>query len=108
MRALDHRTDAVRVGAVEAHGSRARLRPERASNPPPAPAGRAPREAALELLGLPPGASVALVKAAFRGLAKKLHPDLHPNAGEAKRRELERKLAVVNAAYGELIAGSPI
>jgi DnaJ-domain-containing protein 1 len=95
------------VGALEARGSHVRPRLERAT-PAPRPSTRAPRDAALELLGLPPGASLALVKTAFRRLAKTLHPDLHPNAGEATRRELEQKLAIVNAAYGELIAGLPI
>jgi hypothetical protein len=62
------------------------------------------RASAFERLGVPRGASDDLVKRAFRRLARTLHPDLHPGAGEAERRSLERRLAEVNAAYGELMA----
>lgn len=63
------------------------------------------RTAALRLLGLPPEADGALVRHAYRKLARALHPDLHPGVGEGRRRELERRLAHVNAAYGLLTAG---
>jgi hypothetical protein len=63
-----------------------------------------PRHRASDLLGVPPGASGDLVKRAWRRLARTLHPDLHPGLCEAERRELERRLAEVNAAYGELAA----
>lgn len=66
-----------------------------------------PHAAALRLLGLPDdaGADGARVKTAFRALARRLHPDLHPGAAEHDKRELERRLASVNAAYAELTAG---
>ncbi len=60
------------------------------------------KTAALRLLGLPPDADRALVKGAYRRLARALHPDLHPGVNEARRRDLERRLAHVNAAYFEL------
>ena len=63
---------------------------------------RSSRSDALDLLGLPPSADGEVIKRAFRRLARALHPDLHPRAGDAERRELERRLAKVNAAYGEL------
>jgi DnaJ domain len=90
------------VGALEAPppSSRRRLL---AGPPAPTPL-RPPKAAALELLGVPPGASADVIKAAFRRLAKALHPDLHPGIGEVRRRDLERQLALVNAAYGELTA----
>lgn len=47
----------------------------RASSPPET---TPPRAAALRLLGLPAHADAQRVKAAFRGLARRLHPDLHP------------------------------
>jgi hypothetical protein len=86
------------VGAliVLRSGTVARL----AAEPPP----QRPRAAALELLGLPAHADAQRVKATFRGLARSLHPDLHPGAGEHLRRELERRLATVNAAYAALTA----
>jgi hypothetical protein len=62
------------------------------------------RAAALSLLGLPENADEKLAKAAFRRLAKALHPDLHPYAAEARRRELEQRLARVTAAYFALTA----
>lgn len=86
--------------------------PERAAptaparpDPPRAARSGAARAAALALLGLPAGADVRRVKAAFRGLARTLHPDLHPGAGEHRRRELERRLATLNAAYASLTTG---
>ncbi len=60
------------------------------------------KTSALRLLGLPPDADRALVKGAYRRLARALHPDLHPGVNEARRRDLERRLAHVNAAYFEL------
>jgi len=79
--------------------------PPRAVVEPPPSRLAAPRAAALHLLGLPPEASAQRVKAAFRALARTLHPDLHPGVGDHDRRELERRLASVNAAYAELTAG---
>jgi DnaJ-domain-containing protein 1 len=92
-----HFLDAIGVLDVEPL-----VRVERIESPVAKPAAPTTHEAALELLGVPPGASSVAVKAAFRRLAKKLHPDLHPGVGEARRRDLERQLALVNAAYGEL------
>jgi curved DNA-binding protein CbpA len=61
-------------------------------------AGRLHRRAAMrtfyEVLGLPPGADEAQIKAAYRELARRLHPDV--NAGDAA---LARRLAEVNHAY---------
>ena len=39
-----------------------------------------------ELLGLKPSASVEDVRKAYRKLAKKCHPDLHPGDAEAEAR----------------------
>jgi hypothetical protein len=50
-----------------------------------------------KVLGLPQGASHAEVKAAFRALARRLHPDL--NGGDAKA---EQKFKEVNQAYETL------
>ena len=51
-----------------------------------------------EVLGLTPGASDDEIKAAYRKLAKKYHPDLNGGSPEA-----ERKMKEVNDAYTYLI-----
>lgn len=63
---------------------------------------RGPRAAALELLGLSPEAEWADVRRAFRALARRLHPDLHVGLAADRRRELELRLAKINAAYAAL------
>lgn len=90
-------------------GSSLRDAPSSTTTRAPRPATREarpslPRAAALKLLGLPDHADAQRVRAAFRGLARMLHPDLHPGVGEQRRRDLERRLATVNAAYAELTA----
>ena len=47
-----------------------------------------------EVLGLSKGASEADIKKAYRGMAKKYHPDLNPGDAEA-----EQKFKEVNEAY---------
>ncbi|MCG8420362.1 MAG: J domain-containing protein [Proteobacteria bacterium] len=54
------------------------------------------------ILGVPVGADRATVKRAYRRLARALHPDLHPEASDERRRSLERQLADVTSAYVEL------
>lgn len=51
-----------------------------------------------QVLGLSPGASDDEIKAAYRKLAKKYHPDLNGGSAEAEARMKE-----VNEAYSELI-----
>jgi hypothetical protein len=58
-----------------------------------------------EVLGLPPGASLAEARAARRRLAKQLHPDVHGARPDAERAELERRMTVVNQALASLVAG---
>ncbi len=52
------------------------------------------------VLGLTPGASRDEVKAAYRKLAKKYHPDLNPDSVEAEKRMKE-----VNEAYDIIVSG---
>ncbi|MCR5451763.1 MAG: DnaJ domain-containing protein [Lachnospiraceae bacterium] len=47
-----------------------------------------------KVLGVSPGASDEEIKKAYRSLAKKYHPDLHPNDPEASS-----KMNEINAAY---------
>ena len=50
-----------------------------------------------EVLGLPHGASDSEVKAAYRRLAKRYHPDLNPGDTKAAERMNE-----INAAYDQI------
>ncbi len=52
------------------------------------------------VLGVPPGASAAAIKAAWRRLAREHHPDLAANTAE--RRAATRRMAEINAAYADL------
>ena len=52
------------------------------------------------VLGLSPGASNDEVKAAYRNLAKKYHPDLNPGSKEA-----EQKMKEINEAYDIILSG---
>lgn len=63
------------------------------------------RHAALHQLGLPADADALVVRKTFRRLAQATHPDRHPEAGETKRRELERRFARLTAAYAQLTTG---
>ncbi len=88
------------------------LTDDRAPSPEPTPVFMAAprvepaRARALRLLGLPIGAETSSVKAAFRRLARTLHPDVHPAAGEAERRRLAQSFAAVSDAYTFLVRGA--
>ncbi len=51
-----------------------------------------------QILGVARGATEDEIKKAYRGLARKYHPDLHPE----KRAEMEAKFKEINEAYGVL------
>jgi DnaJ-domain-containing protein 1 len=85
------------VEALEVEGVVAeRSAPHRAVDPR--------RVAALRLLGVADGADADAIKRAYRRLARALHPDLQPEADEARRRAMGMKFAEVAAAY-ECLAG---
>jgi hypothetical protein len=67
------------------------------------PAVRAGDASAWEVLGLRAGAGIDEVKRAYRRLARTVHPDLRPDAGEAERRGLEARFAALTEAYRALI-----
>lgn len=50
-----------------------------------------------QLLGVSPDASEEEVTKAYRALARRYHPDIHPNDKEA-----ERKMKDINAAYEQI------
>ena len=52
------------------------------------------------VLGVPPGASQEEISKAYKRLAKKYHPDLHPNDKDAAA-----KMSRINEAYNMLRAG---
>jgi hypothetical protein len=57
----------------------------------------------LELLGLGPHATLKDVRAAYRRLARELHPDLHPGAVGDERAQLEARFRAVHEAYRRLV-----
>jgi len=59
---------------------------------------------AWRVLGLPPGADALEIKRAYRRLARTVHPDLHPGASAAERRELEAQFVAITEAYRQLCA----
>ena len=64
------------------------------------------RQRALSLLGLSGDPSPDAVRGAFRQLARRWHPDRHPEAGELTRAALCRRFAQISAAYQELMASA--
>ncbi len=64
---------------------------------------RAPTSA-YRLLGVDERADPAEIRRAFRQVARRLHPDLHPHATPEERRALESQLAQITAAYQTLVA----
>ena len=55
-----------------------------------------------ELLGVPEDAPTEEIKKAYRKAVKKYHPDLHPGATPAEKKELEAKTKLLNEAYTTL------
>jgi hypothetical protein len=82
------------------HG-RCRAR-ERAGHAAAAPASI--DESAWQVLGLQPGAAADDIRRAYRQLARRLHPDLHPDATDEERRSLSVRFAQVSEAYRTLCA----
>lgn len=60
------------------------------------------RQRALALLGLSGEPSSEELRSAFCQLARRWHPDRHPEAGELTRAALCRRFAQITAAYQEL------
>jgi hypothetical protein len=55
------------------------------------------------LLGVPAGADPAMIKQAYRRLARQLHPDMHPEATASARRDLEDRFVQLTEAVSELL-----
>ena len=55
-----------------------------------------------KILGLERNASDQEIKAAYRNLAKKYHPDLYTNKSDAEKKEAEEKFKAINHAYSVL------
>ena len=56
------------------------------------------------MLELPPDANAVEVKHAYRRLVRSYHPDLHPLASDAERRELHDRFSEIVSAYKTLVA----
>jgi DnaJ-like protein len=65
-----------------------------------------PRERALRTLGLSGQPAPEAVRAAFRQLARRWHPDRHPRVGEQTRAALCRRFVLIATAYEQLTARS--
>ncbi|HWO10843.1 MAG TPA: DnaJ domain-containing protein, partial [Polyangiaceae bacterium] len=76
-------------------------RQERPAPEQPPPDGS--RARALQTLGLAGEPGVDAVRAAFRQLARRWHPDRHPGANELTRAALCRRFAQITGAYEALI-----
>lgn len=55
--------------------------------------------AAFDILGLKPTCRMETLRNRHKTLAKKYHPDAHPNVTEAKRKRLELRMKEINNAY---------
>jgi hypothetical protein len=65
-----------------------------------------PRERALRTLGLSGQPDPDAVRAAFRQMARRWHPDRHPRVGEQTRAALCRRFVLIATAYEQLTARS--
>lgn len=98
------------VPAEFLHGRRRRRDSAPPNVAPPPPADARPRrqentrERALATLGLSGEPDSAAVRAAFRQLARRWHPDRYPHAGEQTRAALCRRFAEISTAYTALMA----
>jgi DnaJ-domain-containing protein 1 len=84
------------------HGRRRRRDVAAAREPERTPRELSSRERALALFGLSEEASAEEIRSAFCQLARRWHPDRHPDAGELTRAALCRRFAQITAAYQEL------
>lgn len=75
----------------------------RTRTPPPPVQHESPRARALRTLGLAGDPGTDAVRAAFRQLAWRWHPDRHPTASESARAVLCRRFAQITGAYEQLI-----
>lgn len=89
--------------SVFLHGRRRRRDVE--GDTPPLPAYyESPRQAALRSLGLAGDPSRDAVRAAFRRLARRCHPDLYARADETTRAESSRRFIELSRAFETLMA----
>jgi len=70
------------------------------------PLAETPRARALRTLGLQGEPGVDTVRAAFRQLARRWHPDRHPGASEQTRAVLCQRFAQISGAYEQLIGNA--
>ena len=73
--------------------------PEPEPSPQPLPVNEPEKLSPYEILGLPPSASVAEIKAAYRKRVKECHPDLFAGMDQQARELAERWTKALNAAY---------
>jgi curved DNA-binding protein CbpA len=64
------------------------------------------RSAALSVLGLQQDPGPERLRTTFLNLARRWHPDRHPNAGDKTRAALCRRFSAIARAYEELTVES--
>ncbi len=94
----------LRRSALPARAGKERepARPGPEVPPPGVPVNDPEKLSAYEILGLPPSASVAEIKKAYRKRVKECHPDLFAGMDEQARVLAERWTTALNAAYATL------
>jgi hypothetical protein len=58
-----------------------------------------------DVMGVAPGATAAEITTAYRDLARRHHPDQHPDDSVEQRRRREAKMAEINVAHAALLEG---
>lgn len=76
------------------------------AEPQPTPVEEPQKLSAYEILGVPPNATVAEIKTAYRNRIKECHPDRFANTDAKSRALAEEWTKALNAAYAELNAGN--
>jgi DnaJ-domain-containing protein 1 len=96
---------ALRTGALRWSDLRlGRVRHREPSRTKTSTVSPSPRRGPLAVLGLSEDADPRTIKAAYRRLVLRVHPDAHPHASPREREHLAARLSEVMSAYRALVA----